>query len=364
MTRTILGSISLIITLTALAHPTRAAIFVEAGAAMVATGNAWSDSSEIADRHADYGLAIGGRLPGGLLLSWNGDWRRYARSTSLDDDRQAFTLGFQRSDRRRETLFSSSLFHQRRNFRDEDWLLDSRNTGAALSMRHYPRPDLSLRLNLDLADRRYPDYELANHLRSALAMGTNLSLSTGSSIDLEASLVRRAYGELITETRMGRTGENVGITLTGLRARLAQSLGSRSGLSLGLRVFGVTDGEDDVLTLPDEASISMDLLPYAERRADLGLKRIFGRGVTARTWVAWSRRDYLGAAADPDDPTLLLDDRRDKSLRAGLLVWRTLRRSGLRLEPSLGLTWVGNHSNDSLYDYESWELSFGLELAY
>lgn len=364
MTRHLYGIGLLILHLLLLAPTANAFLHVEAGGTLVATGNAWSDSSRIADHYSDHGLALGTRLPGGFELSCYGDLHRHADIVALDRDHTGLELALRKRDRDRRSFLSATLFHRRRNFRDEAWLLDSRSSGAALNLRHYPRPELSFRLELDFADRRYPDFELADNRRSALAGGTNFSLPTGSSLDLELSLDRRAYGELVTDRGQGRKGENVSVTLIGLQARLAQSIGARNGLSLGFWNFAVADGEDDVLALPDEDSISMDLLPFAERGVNLKLKRIFGRGFTGRGWVSWSRREYLGAFAEQDDPDLVATNREDESHRGGLLVWKSIRRDDLSLEPSLGISFGSNESSNGLYDYESWEITLGLELGY
>jgi hypothetical protein len=336
-------------------------------------------------------------LSGGSYAA-EGDWTYLAHRLG---GTYQFDLGS--SDRLR--LYLSGSADWRRN--GEDWAYaDYRALGAMSNLEWQPRDTVTFRAGYRFDARDFPDLAALNQDEHSGFASLNLNLKTRTTLIGEVRFGAKAYeGETpvtIVEqavegsgmpSPVGRGSGGTGRGLTsGVRtvvvygdptgedarqltwlARVAQSLGNRTGLSVQYHQRTTSGSVPPALvTVPPlffDDGVYDD--PYASdaRTWSASLKHAFSGGAVAQAYGYRQDKDFNSAVALGADGLPLAGEplREDRITRAGLelsLPFLRSRSGAVSLGLEIGYVYTDARSNDAYYDYSSHALGLGLTVAY
>jgi hypothetical protein len=336
-------------------------------------------------------------LSGGSYAA-EGDWTYLAHRLG-----GTYQIDLGASDRLR--LYASGSADWRRN--GEDWAYaDYRALGAMGNLEWQPRDTVTFRTGYRFDTRDFPDLAALNQDEHSGFASLNLNLQTRTTLIGEVRFGAKAYeGEtpvtiveqpveasgMPSPAGRGSSGAGRGLT-AGVRtvvtygeptgedarqltwlARVAQSLGNRTGLSVQYHQR-TTSGRvpPALVTVPPlffDDGVYDD--PYASdaRTASASLKHNFAGGAVAQAYGYRQDKDFNSAVALGADGLPLAGEplREDRITRAGLelsLPFLRSRTGAVALDLEIGYVYTDARSNDAYYDYASHALGVGLTLAY
>jgi len=349
-----------------------------------------------ADEHAriEYTLGAGS-------YSAPGDWTYFTHRLA-----GVYQLDLGASEKLRLYLGASGDW--RRN--GEDWsYADYRGLGAMANLEWQPRETLTFRTGYRLDTRDFPDLAALNQDEHSGFASLNVNLQTRTTLIGEVRLGSKAYeGETpvsVVEQAVGPNGTPSGTPSpngrgtaagrgldSGVRtvvvfgepasehahqlswlARVAQSLGDRTGLSLQY-YQRTTSGRvpPALVTVPPlffDDGVYDD--PYASdaRTWSASLKHVFSQGAVLQAYGNRQEKDFNSALALGSEGLPLAGEplREDRITRTGLelsLPFLRARTGSVALGLEIGYAYTDARSNDFYYDYSSHALGLGLTVEY
>jgi hypothetical protein len=329
--------------------------------------------------------------------SAEGDWTYFAHRLG-----GVYRLDLGSSEKLRLYLGGSADW--RRN--GDDWsYADYRALGGMANLEWEPRETLTFRGGYRFDARDFPELTALNQDEHSGFASVNLNLQTRTTLIGEVRFGAKAYeGETpvtIVEEPVSPTGtpspsgrgagSGRGLT-SGVRtlvlfgeptgedarqltwlARVAQSLGNRTGLSLQYHQRTTSGNVPPALvTVPPlffDDGVYDDPYASAAKTWSGSLKQVFAQGAVIQLYGYRQRKDFNSALALGGDGLPLPEEplREDRITRAGLelsLPFLSARTGSVALGLEIGYVYTDARSNDVYYDYTSHALGLGLTVEY